>query len=130
MDIHRKIAAGIHIALAGFELLVLAFVTLVFMGVLGAGMMPQALPLDAMLAGFMVFGSVMLACFALLALAQLAAAICFLRGSSAARVWLIVFSVLMLFNFPVGTLLGGYCIWALVRQPATGTVIIIDNRAE
>lgn len=130
MDIHCKIAAGISIAVAGLELLVLTLMALMFLGVAGVGMMPDAMPFGAVMAGFMVFGSVMMGCFALLALAQLAAGIFYLRGAAAARIWLIVFNVLLLFNFPVGTLLGGYCIWALVRQPKTGTVIIIDNRAE
>jgi len=129
MDTHCKIAAAISIAVAGLELMVLTLMALMFLGVAGAGLMPQAMPFGGVLAGFMVFGSVMMGFFALLALAQLAAGIFYLRGSSAARIWLIVFNALMLFNFPVGTLLGGYCIWALVRQPKNGTVIIIDNRA-
>jgi len=125
MDIHCKIAAGLSIAVASLELLVLAIMAAFLGGV--ASFSGLEMPF---LGWFAAFGSVFIGLFALLALVELVAAICYLRGSKGARIWLIVFNVLFLFNFPVGTLLGGYCLWALLRQPKTGSVIIIDNRAE
>jgi hypothetical protein len=82
------------------------------------------------LAGFAVFGAAFIGLFALLALVELVAAICYLRGSKGARIWLIVFNVLFLFNFPVGTALGGYCLWALLRRPPDAVVVVIEKAAE
>jgi hypothetical protein len=39
-----------------------------------------------------------------------------LKGGRNARVFVIVIGVLDLFNFPCGTLLGMYTLWALLRR--------------
>jgi len=125
MDIHCKIAAGLSIAVASLELLMLAIMAAFLGGV--ATFSGLEMPF---LAGFAAFGSIFIGLFALLALVELVAAICYLRGSKGARIWLIVFNVLFLFNFPVGTLLGGYCLWALLRRPPDAVVVVIEKAVE
>lgn len=122
MDIHCKIAAGLSIAVASLELLMLAAMAAFLAGF--ASLPGLNIPF---MAGFAAFGSVFIGLFVLLALVELVAAICYLRGSKGARIWLIVFNVLFLFNFPVGTLLGGYCLWALLRRPPDAVMVIIEK---
>ena len=54
--------------------------------------------------------------FVLYAAAQISAAVAYLNGSSVGRNFLIVFSVIALFKFPIGTAAGGYSLWALLRK--------------
>ena len=49
-------------------------------------------------------------------IAAIGSAIAFLKGSLAARTPLIIFSIIALFNVPVGTVAGGYSLWALLRK--------------
>jgi hypothetical protein len=44
------------------------------------------------------------------------AGVALLKGSRIARVFVIVISALGLFSFPVGTLIGAYSLWALLRK--------------
>jgi hypothetical protein len=81
------------------------------------------------LMGIAAAGSVFFGMFALLLVAELAAAIYYLRGAQSARVWLIVFNALSMLNFPIGTLLGAYCVWALARRQP-GTIVVLDKQAE
>lgn len=110
MDIHVKIASALHIACGALVLLVTAVVAL-FMGGFAAlaNIEPHLVTLATTIGGIVV------SMFVVLGLAQVVAGIYCLQGSNAAKVWLIVFSLLGLFNIPVGTLIGGYSLWAFLR---------------
>ena len=118
MDIHTRITAALHIVI----------------GVLGAGtMLVFALGVnwighfiagsgggDAAVVNFLFgFGSVLAGFFALLLAAEAIAGIALLKGSPTGRVFTIAFSVLELLNFPIGTVIGVYSLWALLgTRPA------------
>jgi hypothetical protein len=44
------------------------------------------------------------------------AAVAFLRGVDWARIPLLIFAFLVIFSFPLGTLVGGYSIWAFLSH--------------
>jgi hypothetical protein len=119
MDTHGKIAAGLHIANGIFFVLCALFAGLFLGGMAAfAGHQtadPHAQGFLALLAGFsgLLFGSI-----ALLGAAEIVAAVCYLRGSDGARIMLVVFSVLALLNLPIGTVIGIYALWALLRPEA------------
>ena len=117
-DNHGRIAAGLHIAIAVFDLLVLAAVAL-FLGGTAALVGDSGGADVARVAGFIgaILGA-LLAVLALVSVAQLVAGILYLRGSPAARLWLVVFSAFMLLHFPFGTAVGAYSLWALLRPEA------------
>ena len=131
-DPHCRIAAGLHIAMALFQLAALAVLVLVFGGV--AALIGLDGSADARaVAGFVAaFGATIGGAFALLAVAELVAGVMVLRGSSGARTWLIVFSVLALLNVPIGTAIGAYALWALLRpeavarRPAADAAVIVE----
>lgn len=110
-DTHGKIAAVLHIILGTFCLLAVLFVTL-FVG--GTAYFAN---IDFPFAGLIAsLGAIVVGLFALYGLAQVGSGIAYLRGSDVARVLLIIFSVLQLFNFPIGTAIGAYSLWALLRN--------------
>jgi len=118
MDIHTRITAALHIGI----------------GVLGAGMMlifalgtnwighfiADSAGSDGAVANFFFgFGAVVAGFFALLLAAEAIAGIALLKGSPTGRVFTIIFSVLGLLNFPFGTAIGVYSLWALLgKRPA------------
>lgn len=118
MDIHSRIAAALHIASGTLLLLMLAVVTLFFAG------FAALLGFDRHAVGILVaFLVAVTGIFAvMLSVAQIVAAICFLRGSPSAKAWLIVLSALALLNFPIGTTAGVYSLWALLRSPPNDQV--------
>lgn len=119
MDIHTRIAAALHIVI----------------GVLGAGtMLVFALGAnwfgrfiassgggDAAVVDFIFgFGTVLAGFFALLLATEAIAGIALLKGSPTGRVFVIAFGVLELLNFPIGTVVGVYTLWALLgNRPAS-----------
>lgn len=110
MDIHCKVAAALSIALSLFELFVISLMAM-FLGSLIALLGTH----NELMRFIAAFGGAILAGFALVAGVNLVAAVCFLRGSQVARIWLILVNGLMLLKFPIGTLIGGYTLWALLR---------------
>ena len=114
MDIHTRIAAALHIALAILALLVL----LVLAALVGAfGALGPGIGVDRQLAEWVGgLGILFIGLFALLPVAELIGAILLLRGNDAGRVITIVFSVLSLLNLPIGTVVGAYALWALLRD--------------
>lgn len=109
MNIHRKIAAWLSIASGLVTLLLIAVVVLFFGGVVALTKLDHtATTILAALGTFLV------AIFGGLALADILAGIFYLRGSKVAEVCLIVFNVLHLLAFPIGTLIGAYSIWAIL----------------
>lgn len=111
LDNHCKIAAILHIIMGAFVLLSLAFVMLIFGGF--AFFSQANAPFLGWIAGLGVF---IVGTFALYGLAQIIAAASYLNGSQVGRTFLIIFSVLSLFNFPIGTAAGGYSLWAFLRK--------------
>lgn len=117
-DNHGRIAAGLHIAIAVFDLFVLAAVALFFGGMtalLGLGGDPGVATAASFVAAFLGVLTVLLASVSVV---QLVAGILYLRGSPGARLWLLVLSAFLLLHFPVGTAVGAYSLWALLRPEA------------
>ena len=57
--------------------------------------------------------------FALLLATEIIAGIALLKGSPTGRVFVLAFGVLQLLNFPIGTVIGIYTLWALLgTRPA------------
>jgi len=111
LDNHCKIAAVLHIVMGAFMLLTLAFVML-FLG--GMAFLTQAqVPFAGWIAGL---GAFIVGIFALYGVLQIVAAVSYLNGSQVGRTFVIVFSVISLFHFPIGTAVGGYSLWALLRK--------------
>jgi hypothetical protein len=123
MDIHCKIAAVISIVTSALGLLMLAVMALFLTGAAAVSGLHGGI-----LMGIAAAGSVFFGMFALLMVAELVAAICYLRGAQSARIWLIVFNAFSMLNFPIGTLLGGYCVWALARRQP-GAIVVLDKQA-
>lgn len=111
LDNHCKIAAVLHIIMGAFLLLTLLFVMLFFGGM--AALAQGDVPFLGWIAGFGVF---IVGLFALYGVAQIVSAVAYLNGSAAGRTFVIIFSVIALFNFPLGTAAGGYSLWALLRK--------------
>lgn len=128
MDIHHRAAAILHIV---SSVLALCMILVFFLAVSGFAVFGAGTGASGLVFGF---GTVFLGVMAVPALADLVAAIAFLRGSATARIFLIVFGALDLLAFPWGTLIGVYTLWALLRKvpaadvpvamaaPAAGTV--------
>jgi hypothetical protein len=111
MDTHHKIVAVLHILAAAFVLLVIGTISL-FFGAVSAIAPAREFPFDLLL----TFGGVIMSTFAIVAVAQLVAAAMLLKGHAGARPWVIGFGILHLLNFPFGTALGVYTLWALLRN--------------
>jgi hypothetical protein len=111
LDNHCKIAAILHIVMGVLLLLTLVFFLLFFGGM--AALAQADVPFIGWIAGF---GAFIGGLFALYGMAQVGAALAYLNGSAAGRTFLIIFSVIALFNFPLGTAAGGYSLWALLRK--------------
>ena len=108
MDVHVRAVAILHIILGALTLVGIALVALLF-GALVALVQPNP-PYLAVVASL---GAVVAVPCAIVAIGQMVAALYLLRGSAAARPWVLVFGVLSLLSFPLGTALGGYTLWVL-----------------
>jgi hypothetical protein len=114
MDIHTRIAAILHIVTAVLGLFVL-LVLGAFVGAFGA--LGPGFGVDHQIAEWVGgLGILFLGLFALLPLGELVGAVMLLRGSDTGRIITIVFSVLSLLNIPIGTAIGAYSLWALLRE--------------
>jgi len=113
MDIHGRVMAILHIVsgslLVGFILIAGVFFSALFS-------VAQESP-----GPFAGLGAAIAVPFILIGVCQIAAAAAYLNGKAAARPFVIVFGVLGMFSFPLGTVLGLYTIWVLLirKQPAT-----------
>lgn len=63
-------------------------------------------------------GGVILVPLILLGLGQTVAGLCLLGGGRIARGFVIAFGILHLINIPIGTAIGAYTLWALLRPEA------------
>lgn len=55
----------------------------------------------------------------LLSVGNIACAMAYIRGGDVARIGLVMFSILMLFEYPVGTAIGTYTLWAIFSSRRT-----------
>ncbi|MBC3882537.1 hypothetical protein H8K35_14175 [Undibacterium sp. LX40W] len=110
MNIHKQIAAWLAIVMGVVSLLVMLVVFLFLGGV-------AAFVGDATVTGvFALLGTFIFFFVGFFAVADIIAGILYLRGSSGARIWLIISNILFLFGFPFGTLVGAYSLWALLSN--------------
>jgi hypothetical protein len=118
MDIHTRITAALHIVIGvlGASMMLVFALGTNWIGHFIAGSAGG----DAALVNFFFgFGSVLAGFFALLLATEAIAGIALLKGSPTGRVFTIAFSVLGLLNFPIGTAIGVYSLWALLgKRPA------------
>ena len=115
IDTHVRVAAWLHIALGAIAVCVLALLGMIF-GVFGAaGAATQSA--DAGILGWIAGFGVMLFLFILLfPVLEIVGGVMLLGGSPVGKVITIIFSVLGLLNIPIGTVVGIYSLWALLRE--------------
>lgn len=125
MITHVKIAAILHIVLGGMGLIAAFVVVAVFgsiagiVGFSGDSDKAAAIPILGLIGTFVFF------LLLILSLPSIIAGIGLLGFRPWARTLTIVLSVLHLFNFPFGTALGVYSLWALL---APETVMLFQSR--
>ncbi|HSR50771.1 MAG TPA: hypothetical protein VLV83_08065 [Acidobacteriota bacterium] len=122
METHVKVLAVLNLAWGGLGVLT-AFGLLLFFGTL-AGFVgiaepdaqdaAQAVPILALLGGFLFFT------MAVLSLPSLLVGIGLLKWRTWGRILGIVISLLNLLNFPLGTALGVYGLWVLLQPESEG----------
>ena len=116
IDTHVRVAAWLHIVLGALGICIIGVVGLVFGffgAVVGAGASGHDAGVLGMFAGFGVAVLLFVLAFPVM---EIVGGVMLLGGSPAGRVITIIFSVLELVNFPVGTAIGVYSLWALLRD--------------
>ena len=116
MEQHVKIVGILNIVAGALGVLIALGILLVFGGVAGLITMdhdPDA-SLGAVIVG--IVGGVVFFVIALISVPSIIVGVGLLKFREWARILGIVVSVLHLFNFPLGTALGGYGIWALTQD--------------
>ena len=117
IDTHVRVAAWLHIIMGALGVCVLLLVGL-FFGAFGAFIVGAAHDANAtgVLAWFGSLGAIFLIFFIGLAALEIAGGAMLLNGSAGGRILTIIFSILALVNFPIGTVIGAYSLWALLRE--------------
>jgi len=116
MDTHVKVLAVLHLVFAVIGLVSAVIVMLVFggaAGIVGASGDPdaaEALPIIG------ITGTAIVSLVTLMALPSLVVGIGLWKRHAWARVGGIVLSILLLFGFPFGTILGAYGLWVLFSK--------------
>ena len=101
-------ALNIGLGIMGLMIACLVFVVLIWVG----GIVDDA---DA--TGILYFiGVVVPAFLVVLSLPGIVGGLGLLRGKEWARIWVLILSVLNLFNIPIGTAIGIYSIWVLIQE--------------
>jgi hypothetical protein len=111
MNVHHRVVAILHILTGALVLLVM----LTFGWFFHSYLLWKVVFYDGGLGVNQALGLI-LAPFIALAVGEIVAAIYLLRGSSSARTFVIGFGVLHIVNFPLGTALGFYTLWALLNN--------------
>jgi hypothetical protein len=115
-DVHVRIAALLHIATGVLFLLALALIGPL---VAAFGALGPSYGVDGDLAATVGgVGILLVTVVALLSVAEIVGAVMLLRGSKTGHAIVLGFSVLSLLNFPIGTVAGIYCLWALLHEPS------------
>lgn len=111
LDTHSRNAAILHIVLGFLSLLLLACLAVFFRA------LAEIIGNDpGVVYSITTIGPIILGTLVSLCLLQIGSAITYLKGWSTSRTPLIIFSIIALFNVPVGTAAGGYSLWALLRK--------------
>jgi len=124
IDTHVRIAAWLHIALGAIAVCVLVLLGMVF-GVFGAAMVGASTnSADAGILGWIAgFGATLFLMILAFPVLEIIGGALLLKGSPAGKVITLIFSVLGLINIPIGTAIGIYSLWALLREvPAPSAV--------
>ena len=126
LDHHVRVVAWLHIALGVFWVGVIGLIGL-FFGAFGAIVGSQVHGQDAgILAWIAGFGaSLLLFAMAFPALEILGGAL-LLGGSAAGKAITILFSVVELINVPIGTAIGIYSLWALMREVPVQPGVVVE----
>ncbi len=117
IDTHVRVAAWLHIVLGVLAIGVVGLAGLIF-GVFGAAAASAATQGTAAgvfgwIAGFGLALFLIIMAFPVL---EIVGGVMLLGGSPAGKVITIIFSVLNLINVPIGTAVGIYSLWALLRE--------------
>ncbi len=124
LDTHARVAAWLHIAMGALGVCVLVLLGVVF-GVFGAAV-GASQGAQAGIVGWIVgLGALFFGLFIALPALEIVGAVLLLNGNAAGRVITIIFSALSLLNVPIGTAIGIYSLWALLREvpaPASTSV--------
>jgi hypothetical protein len=126
IDTHVRIAAWLHIALGAIAVCVLVFVGMV-LGVFGAAVVGASThSADAGILGWIAgFGVTLFLMILVFPVLEIVGGVLLLNGSPAGKVITLIFSVLGLINIPIGTVIGIYSLWALLREvPAPSAVVM------
>lgn len=115
MNMHQHVTI-LSILYIGCSALFLCAAAIVFFAVVGGGLLSG--DADAMWITSTV-GTVIAAFLALLAVPGIIGGIGLLKRAEWARILILILGFLNLLNFPLGTALGIYTIWALMRDEAT-----------
>jgi hypothetical protein len=117
IDTHVRIAAWLHIVLGAIAVCVLGLVGL-FFGVFGAALAGASLHgVEAGILGWIAgFGLTVFLVILAFPVLEIVGGVMLLGGNPAGKVITLIFSVLGLINVPIGTAIGIYSLWALLRD--------------
>jgi hypothetical protein len=116
LDTHIRVAAWLHIVQGALAVCVIAFLGMIF-GFAGAAAGASVHGRDASIMAWVAsFGVALFAFILAFPLLEIVGGVMLLGGSTAGRVITLVFSVLGLINIPIGTVIGVYSLWALLRE--------------
>ncbi len=117
IDTHVRVAAWLHIVLGAIAACAIGLFGLLFGG-FGVFAAAAAHGQDGgILAWLASFGIVLFLFLMAFPVLEIVGAVMLLGGSPAGKVITIVFSILGLIGFPVGTIVAVYSLWALLRTP-------------
>jgi hypothetical protein len=116
IDTHVRVAAWLHIVFGALAASTLLFLGL-FFGVFGAiaANTAQDAQASTVFAWIGSLGAVFLLFFIGLTALEIVGGVLLLQGKPAGRVITLIFSILGLLNIPIGTAVGVYSLWALLR---------------
>ena len=128
IDTHVRVAAWLHIALGAIAVCVLGLLGM-FFGVFGAAAVGASThSADARILGWIAgFGVMLFLVILAFPVLEIVGGVMLLGGSPVGKVITIIFSVLGLLNIPIGTVVGIYSLWALLReipQPMPAPVVV------
>jgi hypothetical protein len=116
IDTHVRVAAWLHIVFGALAVGTLLIIGMTF-GVFGAIAVSAAQDAQAtgVLAWIGSLGAVFLLFFIAVAAVEIVGGALLLQGNPAGRIITLIFSALSLLNIPIGTAVGIYSLWALLR---------------
>jgi hypothetical protein len=114
MKQHITVVGALRI---GYGIMGLMIAGLILLLMVGPGLIAQLADGDAEALAILTFIGVPVAFFfAMLSLLNIVGGIWVLKHRNWARYLVLILSVLDIFNVPIGTILGIYCIWALAND--------------